>query len=464
MNRRRTILGIIFAFGLFAITMAHVSSVHAQRPACAAPHLIEEQFKNGAAWQLCWEWRPHEGIVLSDVRYQAPNHEMRLVLKEAAPAELQVSYDNGSVYYFDVSAEGLGLNHQDLNSADCPAGIRYQHAISETDTRSVLCRTRHDHGPAYRFGDQTRSLQSVDLFSISRIDVYEYIYRWSFHDDGTIDIAVGATGRLVEYGLGAEGFGWDVDPPVTQGRESLALSHVHTFWFRLDFDIDGPGHDTVEEFNFDPEDDRLRLRMSVDELGTETGRQVAPERMRFWRVKDVRTKNADGNPISYRLMPNSQAMYRGIDAWDWTTNDLYVTKFDACEQWLIANDRPDCKRKVTEYVNGESTLATDVVVWYGSSFHHVPRSEDEEIMPLHWEGFHLVPNDWTAHNPSIADVPLPPEGVSIVVPPASEPLIGSQLDWRLAVSLAAGVLMGVCGTVFVNRRRGLKQLDSAEIN
>jgi len=58
-----------------------------------------------------------------------------------------------------------------------------------------------------------------------------------------------------------------------------------------------------------------------------------------------------------------------------------------------------CGADVTDFVNGESIDGGDVVVWYGISYHYLPRSEDDPYMPVHWDSFNLIPRDWTNVNP-----------------------------------------------------------------
>jgi primary-amine oxidase len=53
---------------------------------------------------------------------------------------------------------------------------------------------------------------------------------------------------------------------------------------------------------------------------------------------------------------------------------------------------------VSGYVNNQP-LNGDLVVWYGSSFHHLPRDEDEDHMHPHTTGYSIVPRDLTATNP-----------------------------------------------------------------
>ena len=51
-----------------------------------------------------------------------------------------------------------------------------------------------------------------------------------------------------------------------------------------------------------------------------------------------------------------------------------------------------------QFANGGSLVGADLVVWYGTSFHHLPRDEDEPHMAAHWSGFSIVPRDLTATN------------------------------------------------------------------
>lgn len=297
MNRKNGLVPLLLLMWSIMTTAAH-----AQTTNCTQPFLIERQLPNGAQWSMCWEWKAQEGIVFHDITFTTPTGIERLVLKEAAAAELHVNYDNGSVAFFDLSREGLGINLEDLLAEDCPNGTLHPHDIGNGTVRNVLCEMIHEEGFAWKRDQRRAYAAALDLFSVSRISAYEYIYKWSFHDDGTISIAVGATGELEEIGWGAEGYGWHTEDSADSSKDRIvALSHVHNYWFRLDFDIGGAEHDTVEEFNFDLRDaNGLRRLMFITETVTETARTVSPETYRLWRVKDTEIVNADGHAVSYR--------------------------------------------------------------------------------------------------------------------------------------------------------------------
>jgi primary-amine oxidase len=79
-----------------------------------------------------------------------------------------------------------------------------------------------------------------------------------------------------------------------------------------------------------------------------------------------------------------------------TDND-YVTEHRSCEVLASVNLAGDCAISVDRYVSGETLVRP--VVWLQTSFHHVPRDEDEPIMNEHWQGFSLIGRGLTATNP-----------------------------------------------------------------
>ena len=78
-----------------------------------------------------------------------------------------------------------------------------------------------------------------------------------------------------------------------------------------------------------------------------------------------------------------------------------MTRNKVCER--VASHNPatnGCANNVAAFANAENLTNRDLVVWYGSSFHHLPRDEDEDHMHPHWTGFSIVPRDLTAENPA----------------------------------------------------------------
>ncbi len=108
-------------------------------------------------------------------------------------------------------------------------------------------------------------------------------------------------------------------------------------------------------------------------------------------------KNKDGHARSYEIVPGPSTKYPGRG---YTKHDVYFTQYDKCE--LFASNNPgDCGRgagtSVDRWVNGQTLKHP--VVWMNIGFHHIARDEDQQPMPVHWQGFSIAPRDVTAMNP-----------------------------------------------------------------
>ena len=362
---------------------------------CTTDFQVDEVMDNGARWQLCWERRNTEGIVLHDVTYTPIGGQPVEVLGRASLAQIHVPYDDNEFRFHDVSDYGLGnSNMAVLETADCPNGT----LIDDPNAgQNVICQTEAPIGYGYKDYDDVAQDTSLNLFSTSCIGAYCYVVAWNFDSDGTIRPEVGATGSLQRYG-GDASTGWPV------GGGSFAVAHMHNFYWRLDFDIDGTTtNDRVEELEaaVRPGTSREQLRNTRRAFTTEVARRVAPGGMRSWRVRDLNATNADGHPISWELLPNTDNIFRGPSYEPWTQNELYVTRFRQCERVASHNAAVNsCPSNVAGFANGENLNGNDLVVWYGTSFHHLPRDEDEDHMHPHWSGFSIIPRDLTAENPA----------------------------------------------------------------
>lgn len=392
MNGRGGVVSSIAVVG----ALAAVASLAALAPGagaagdgdCSAPFRVEETLPNGATWSLCWERRALEGIVLHDVTYTPPGGSATLVMGQMNLAQIHVPYDDNLARFHDESDFGLGFNLLELDGDDCPGGT-----VLGDGTQQTLCRQVRDLGYAYKdYGAQDQA-HSLALFSVSAIGAYNYVVEWNLDDDGTIRPMVGATGRLQRFG-GGTATGWRV------GTNRIAVAHLHNYYWRLDVDLAGSADDRVQELASTPAGDRQSFAAARTPFLSEAARRVQPRTFRSWRVLDPSVTNADGHRISYELLPSTDHIFRGPGYEPFTHNELYVTRAAPCERFASHNPATGgCGRDLSDYVDGEALRGADVVLWYGTSFHHLPRDEDEERMPAHWSGFSLVPRDLTATNP-----------------------------------------------------------------
>jgi primary-amine oxidase len=119
--------------------------------------------------------------------------------------------------------------------------------------------------------------------------------------------------------------------------------------------------------------------------------------MRWWRVVSDTGKNKDNHARSYEIVPGATTKYLGRP---FTQHDLYFTEYKKCEQFAsdnLLNCGAGAGKSVDKYVNGQTL--THPIVWVNVGFHHIARDEDQQPMPVHWQGFSLAPRDVTAMNP-----------------------------------------------------------------
>jgi primary-amine oxidase len=382
-------VGLVLGLGLWWTQ----NTVHAQAINCSS-NLIDVTLSSGARWQMCWEPRTQEGIVLHDITFTAPGQPARMVLAQANLAQVHVPYDDNGARFHDLSDYGLGGNNlDDLTPDDCPNGT-----LIRDGTKDVLCQQIQAAGYAYKYYATQRQGQALKLFSVSHIGQYNYVPELSFDENGVIEFGVGATGQLQRLGSNPT-YGW----PLNSGNTSYGISHMHNYYWRLDFDINGtPNDDQMEEIEFTPSGARDLFAIARTPFTSEVARGVSPTTFRSWRIRDTVTSNADGHSISYQLEAEPGHLFHGPSYEPFTQNELYLTVNKTCEKFASHNPTTGgCAADVSAFVNGESLSGADLVVWYGLSFHHLARDEDQTYMPAHWSSFKIVPRDWSATNPLV---------------------------------------------------------------
>ena len=364
---------------------------------CSANFFVDQTLRNGARWQLCWEQRNLDGIVLRDIYFTPPGGVSRRVLAQGSISQVHVPYDDNSARFHDITDDGFGNeNLSNLTPAECPNGV-----LLAYETKNAICQQIEARSYAFNGLGQAQQGELLSLFSVSTSGEYNYIPVWRFFDDGTIELLMGATGKLQRFTTDSR-FGWPVRANGTRGT-----SHIHNYYWRLDFDLGTNGaDDVVEEFNYTPNADNSGRSLGVTRLTTEAGRSINPVGLRSWRIRDGAVTNANGQPISYQLEP-LEVGHRDVGPANepWTHNDFYVTTYRECERYVSHNPQVNgCANNLAGFVNGENLTNADLVLWYGATFHHIPRDEDEVYMHAHWNGFRLTPRDWLDGNPATGDL------------------------------------------------------------
>jgi len=413
--RRRTAVGLsVAALAAGATTgagpaVAQPKAAPAAAAECSDAYKIEQKLSSGTTWRMCWRYDSKAGLVLEDISYQPKGESAPIkVLNSARLGQIHVPYDDGSVEYDDLTGFGFAQGLMNLAPGECPGGTIKSVKVPDSwdpDNPDVggLCTTTRSRGHAYRMqGDSANKVyqaQGKDLlvYSVNQVGWYEYMTEWRFQDDGTVTMNLGATGSLSyeDYDAG-DGRGW----PIGKGPRAQATSHSHNAFWRLDFALDGSSKNRVEQY-----DSTVTAAAQGQQAPTtKTTRTPVTKELagdaksyRWWRMVSAVGKNKDWHPRSYEIVPGTSTKYPGRS---FTKHDVYFTEYNKCEQFA-SNNPGSCGAgagdSVDKWVNGQAL--THPVVWMNVGFHHIARDEDQQPMPVHWQGFSIAPRDVTAMNP-----------------------------------------------------------------
>ncbi|AVH55902.1 MULTISPECIES: copper amine oxidase [Streptomyces] len=376
---------------------------------CSAAYRIEQQLSTGTTWRMCWHYESKAGLVLENISYQPKGEAAPIkVLGSAKLGQIHVPYDDGSVEYDDLTGFGFAQGLMNLAPGECPGGtIKSVKVPDAWDPQHPnvkgLCTTTRSRGHAYRMqGDSPGKVyqaQGKDLlvYTVNQVGWYEYMTEWRFQDDGTITMNVGATGSLSpsDYDAG-DGRGW----PIGKGARAYATSHSHNVFWRLNFGLDGSSKTKIEQYDSTVSPPARGQEAPTNKTTrTAVTKELAGDakNMRWWRVVSTAGKNKDGHARSYEIVQGPTSKYPGRG---FTRHDVYFTDYNKCEQFA-GNNPHNCGAghgaSVDKWANGQSL--THPVVWVNVGFHHIARDEDQQPMPVHWQGFSIAPRDVTAMNP-----------------------------------------------------------------
>ena len=404
------------------------------------------------SWQN-WHFRfrvdPRSGpiINMAALDYQG---KRRSVLYEGSLSEMYVPYmdpeETWNSHVFLDAGEyfmntGLGIPKPLLKGMDCPDYATYFSGTFFHDNGTpfvrpqLACMFERTLGdPAWRHGEQDnisgRPSRELVFRTIAVVGNYDYILDWRFEQEGSITIAVGATGELEvkpvkdkmdTMGKDPEGntvmFGHLV-APNTDG-----VDHDHFFSFRLDLDVDGTKNnfqvDKLVQYKLPPTSARKTIwAMKSDCIGTEGSamQDLSMQHPAMWRFVNPDVKNELGYPTSFEIMPGLTGVsLLSLDDWPqkragFSDHQLWVTPYDAKERYAagvyVSGSKGTDGLPVWVKQN-RNIMDTDIVAWYTMGFHHTPRPEDWPQMPTMWHDFTIRPFDFYSKSP-LMDLPMQP--------------------------------------------------------
>jgi len=380
----------IRTFAALILLILGSSAAQAAPTNCINPTItsVDCQMKNGARWELSWANDAKKGLVLSNITLTPkPNAPRTLILEQASLAQVLLAYDNNSGTEHLASDAGLPLTP--LSASDCPLG--------NLVGGGLVCQMVLPRGYAWRGGPSGSSAGQIQgetlvIFGVSAAGGNTYIHQWLFDDAGTIQPMLGVSGQLDQLKDSTAATGWPISAPTR-----FATNRFHTAYWRLHFALGGQGNELFQQLDHTAANSGYNHNQTITDITTEGKFNISPESQRFWMVKDKVISNApNGQKITFEIIPQHTSVHRGADPF--TGFDVYITQNRTCEQFASHNPtNPACAADLPGFVNGE--LLGDPVAWVGTTWHQVPRAEDESDIQTHWQGFILAPRDFTATSP-----------------------------------------------------------------
>lgn len=303
------------------------------------------------AWRVRFAHATARGLYITGAWFRtAPNAPWMQILYDARVADIFVPYEAGLPRYYDLTNFNFPL--VPATAADAgPCGRIIDGKVVHEVT---------SYGLMWKDDQAVRHGQELVLWATLDSENYNYIMRYSFRDDGTITMRLGATSRNLP------------------GMETMG--HMHNALWRIDMDLNGFAGDTpyvyehVESTAAATASDTFTLFNN----GIEGFLDVNPARFTELVVRDG-TTSTPGTPISYEFRPVRNGAPRHQEPF--AHHDFWVTRYRGTEMLY----------QLPQHVNGESVNGADLVIWHITGLRHDPRNEDGHFLPNGlWHGVALV--------------------------------------------------------------------------
>jgi Copper amine oxidase, enzyme domain len=306
------------------------------------------------AWFVTFDHAVHRGLFITSAYFKAgPDKPWLKVLAEAGPGELFVPYQPGSPRFQDLA----NFDFQMVTATPADAGA----CGMITGNEDKVIREVVDKGPLWKDDAKVYRGHKMTLWATLDAANYNYIFSYTFHDDGMIEFRAAGTA---------------VNLPSMP-----TIAHMHNIIWRINMDLNGQRANTLRVVR--------HLETTTSPAWTDVHEPFNgnKEGSLEWQAKEFTTLhvtapslvNGRGSPSGYMIMPN----YRGIARHQetWMQKDIWVTRYQPGELTF---------RNIEAYANGEPINEADIVIWLVSPVLHLPRDEDGGIVDGFWSGVALA--------------------------------------------------------------------------
>ena len=390
-------------------------------------------------WKFHFRIEQRDGLILSRVRYNDHGRE-RSVLYRASLAEIFVPYADPTSNWFyrtfmDEGEYGFGKSTAPLvANRDCPPNAVFRSVTIPADDGTPLTipnaicifeRTQYlgvHHFDIFTGSQIARSGRELVLRYATIVGNYDYLFDWTFKQDGSFGVRIGASGIEQAKGTAATTvkqaeasgdllYGQLIDLGLT------STNHQHVFNLRLDMDVDGQDNTfvTLAPRVIRPPVPSLRKSAwVVDErqYDREQTAQVDEADGVQWTVVNPNQHNRLGYPTGYLLDVQSESSKVLMTEDDFplqraafVEHNLWVTRFDNTELYA-AGDFPNQSLGgdgLPQYIADNAAIKNrDIVLWVNLGLTHLTRVEDWPLMSTEWFGtLELKPFMFFNRNPGL---------------------------------------------------------------
>ena len=357
------------------------------------------------AWKITWSEFGSRGLWIEKAQFTPkPSATPIVVLGRSGLSNIFVAYHDGTFRTKDFN--GWNVLREAVLAYTGPCGTISGPALPDpsqsppsntSPPRPVLIKEIRDRGVAWTGNGYLHRGEELLLRGVIDTGNYEYIVQYGFRDDGTVTFRMGSTAY---------------NNP--QNSYWAYQAHMHDALWYVDINLGHSDHNSVRVMQHLEPDPANSPKGAIDPMpmqpfnnGFEGFADWKAEEFTGLNIIDTLTMNARGHNISYDLMPLRAGTARHDESF--TKHDFWVTP---SHPWEFDYDT------LPAYIlDNEAITDTDIVIWYMSSNHHLPRDEDQEfdaqgnwksgVAQVMWSGFDLQPRNLMDDAPLYACAQIP---------------------------------------------------------
>lgn len=323
-----------------------------------------------AKWTVGWQvpWADGQGLVIDKARFDAGSGAQLVLFRASQPFVLVPYHGNSPTFKDGLGATCGGVGYTPLvpTAPNAPSWNLPPGNLAANDDQWDPTTNPLGNVVVEKAGADLIEPERLVLWGKYQVGNYQYVHRWEFGADGSIHVQAGLGGRL-----------WTTT--------ANAMGHIHNFYYRLDFDVNGSANNLVQRFA------HANNNLGSDgwtSITMEARQTVAPAQFTTWRVVN-KTPKPNGALPGWEIVPGSDGAPDGI----YSTGDTWVVRYQSGGE--VGEDVGCNDTKLTSYANNENTDGQDVVVWHVLRHHHNPRPNGEEtdVVPYEFLEFHIEARD-----------------------------------------------------------------------